>query len=463
MRILKDRKDLEKCQKVIFHYILFPIIWVYNIDNIRLYGVNMSKNEDLLKAINEPAFSYEKTAAKHIGVLEELIKKDTSKDIGILLENNKNNLALATDSKLFNEFNNEDSIDVREEDDTSITNIKKIAKEKIEEYKKFVLLLDEIDKLVKEQQANLSRNAEHNQLKDINEKINAALSQAEKLKSSLGPQEKNDFEKSADKVRKIVNQVDSKLTPLVANFIMEKDDPMGFTDDVVDEATFLASIPKENQPEVAEDEQTSISQENSPKLPGQNLKVTFQGTHLQEGKVIRSSIDFEGGKKGLLKQDHNGKVSNYSSKNLEPKQRAQVAMKQVKMLLANYDPEKGNVILRGHNNEMGQAVYAALLVVANSGKIEGFNKENIDVRMEGIKPSRTRKPGTWFNLESKFIHEHLTQYFDKKSIVEQFDLLKNVRTSLKDRLTSFKEGEEVDSDEPKDIADEDSAARPGNN
>ncbi|AHE67802.1 hypothetical protein [Legionella oakridgensis] len=141
---------------------------------------------------------------------------------------------------------------------------------------------------------------------------------------------------------------------------------------------------------------------------------SFAGVTLKEGDCIRSTAVFATGQdprhsqtggKGyaIIRQDHQAKVTDESI-NLTAEQKQIVALKMAKMLLANYKPSDGAIIIRCNNasaadTEMANKVYAALLLLKDSNpKLSGIT---IDSRVPGC-----TGPGKW-TRNSTFIKEHL--------------------------------------------------------
>ena len=120
------------------------------------------------------------------------------------------------------------------------------------------------------------------------------------------------------------------LNPLVsdsqiAQILLEKENPLGFTDEIVHKDNFFDDLPqamsqKENQKECSTEVQN-------------NHKVTHKGITLKQNQVLRSSIVFNENQAGLLKQTESGKVSNLSIGKLSNEQQALVALKQANMML----------------------------------------------------------------------------------------------------------------------------------
>ena len=95
------------------------------------------------------------------------------------------------------------------------------------------------------------------------------------------------------------------------------------------------------------------------------VPVSYQKVQLDPGDVIRSSAVFANGTTGILVQDHTGTVTDKTppSTKLAPQDQAVLALKQAKMLMDNYDPTKGDIVIRGGEKNAAQArrVYAAML------------------------------------------------------------------------------------------------------
>jgi hypothetical protein len=151
----------------------------------------------------------------------------------------------------------------------------------------------------------------------------------------------------------------------------------------------------------------------------------FRNIHLPENKVIVSHKEFPStsSKYAILKQSNTGKVTSHTSQNLTSQEKAETAIKQVSMLIANYDPNKGKIILRGHDKDMGRRFYAALLYAARQPDAE-FTKDDIDIQIPGMSKSGF---SAWAPLthraksqEDVFINRHLLDSMDDNPVPESF-------------------------------------------
>ncbi|WP_133127982.1 hypothetical protein [Legionella nagasakiensis] len=149
-------------------------------------------------------------------------------------------------------------------------------------------------------------------------------------------------------------------------------------------------------------------------LSSRRTPVVFHGKKLEEGDVIHSVAHFgprairvSGAPQqvagiGRITQDHQGKVSD-RSENLDPKEQQLVAFKMARMLLTNYKPGDGDIILRSDARppdvDMGNKVYAALLLLKQSHP--SLKDIKIDSRIPGVTGP------DWKTRNSTFITEHL--------------------------------------------------------
>jgi hypothetical protein len=104
--------------------------------------------------------------------------------------------------------------------------------------------------------------------------------------------------------------------------------------------------------------------------------VVYEGTRLNEGDVIQSSIKFSKTIRGAsgqpptpvevtatLVQDHTGKVTNVTPElaSLSEEEQSLLAIKQAQMILNNYKAGQGDIIVRGRDVKQANRVYAALI------------------------------------------------------------------------------------------------------
>jgi len=186
---------------------------------------------------------------------------------------------------------------------------------------------------------------------------------------------------------------------------IEKNGLLNFTDTVIrreNADTFNNEMNMSPTTQATADQGGSVAFEN-------DSAATFQSVKLREGDVVRSHITFERPPTttgptppavGLLKQDHTGKVTNMSDMaKLTKEEQGVVALKQAQMLMNNYRPESGNIIIRGKNPEMANKVYAALLLLKES------NPKFKNAEIKSFVPGCTG-PGV-LTRNSSFIETHL--------------------------------------------------------
>ncbi len=143
--------------------------------------------------------------------------------------------------------------------------------------------------------------------------------------------------------------------------------------------------------------------------------ITYQGEHLHEGDKIYSRAKFKkegpagGDATGTLVQDHLGRVSDITPANevLTEAQKAEMALKQVQMLLLNYQKDAGDIVIEGSDMEQANRVYAILLYMKKSDSSPLLQNMKIDCAVPGFEAP---KAGVFHGEESvndSFIKEHL--------------------------------------------------------
>jgi hypothetical protein len=193
-----------------------------------------------------------------------------------------------------------------------------------------------------------------------------------------------------------------------ANVIMEKSGGMleGFTDR---KTTSPGNVP--DSPAVG-----PVATILRTALPGNAI---YEGQVLKEGEVIESSKKFAVAPSatpraaaspdnviGTLVQDHTGKVTDITKNAnlLQEKDLAMLALKQAQMMLTNYKPGDGDIIIEGSSNDKDQAnrVYAALLYLKENDPNVG--KVAIKSHVPGC-----IKPTGWLTSQAnrEFIKVHL--------------------------------------------------------
>jgi len=244
----------------------------------------------------------------------------------------------------------------------------------------------------------------------------------------LSAEERAEINAKADAIKTFADEDKSLVLPMVKQFKKpkvattfmesESNQTLNFTDEVVIKGKdFRANLPLPNAEELASEGRTSIKFGIDPE------QVLFKGVRLEEGDVIRSTANFqtvtaEGGpgpiKKGILVQDHRGKVTDWTdpAQHLSNSQKAEMAIKQAKMLLVNYRPGCGAIIIKCADKEQGQRLYAAVLLL-KKGNPELNKLEVISNDVEG--------PGGNFLTRGRnanaFIEAHLPQELINRNTV----------------------------------------------
>ena len=156
-------------------------------------------------------------------------------------------------------------------------------------------------------------------------------------------------------------------------------------------------------------------------------EVVYKGDFLKSDQVIVAEAELAPGKILHLEQDKSGKVVDRSSPDLSVEAKQIAALKQAQMLLNNYDPRKGDIVIRGRDKEQAERIYAAVLhFVKNDPEIKKrmessrwilpstFSPEKlIRCNVPGFVPPKT--------IDSGFIAKHLP--IIKELNKEQLDVL----------------------------------------
>ncbi|RUQ91549.1 coiled-coil domain-containing protein [Legionella septentrionalis] len=181
-----------------------------------------------------------------------------------------------------------------------------------------------------------------------------------------------------------------------------------------------------------------------------NTKPSFKGEKLRDGDAIFSTRVFatKAANDGIvadriafLKQDNTGKVTDFS-KNLNDKEKAQVALKQASMLLNSYEPKDGAITIRGQDHEQAARVMAALLYLQKD--IPAFKNVQIKMAVAGAdvpsEPGFTN-PYTQNKLNIKYINKHLPDTLiskaDKEGVAKEVQKLTEARLEVKWENSKF--------------------------
>lgn len=221
-----------------------------------------------------------------------------------------------------------------------------------------------------------------------------------------------------EKARQVVPQNAKKALPdkevslmsrPLDEFIMSDEDALEFKHKVVDEENFKKDLPANLK---------TSEQEGNKLQTSEGMQADFKGVKLENNQCIQSYVDFGDKKYGLLKQNHRGTVIDMSSSDLDSAQKTRVAMEQAQMLLINWRPGSGNIIIRGQNSDMANKVYAALLFLKHSHPA----LENIVIKSHVANCTGPKKSKS---AETQFINQHLGS--EKKGA-----LPKDLREAIKD-------------------------------
>jgi len=139
-------------------------------------------------------------------------------------------------------------------------------------------------------------------------------------------------------------------------------------------------------------------------------RVVFKGDTLKKEQVIVAEARF--GPKGLLylEQDNTGKVID-KSRNLDSEKQQLAALKQAQMLLNNYDPDKGKILISGGSTEQAKRLYAAVIYfVKNDPEIKKRMESSRWLLFSTYSPEKLIEVDHFVppkSLSDSFIRKHL--------------------------------------------------------
>lgn len=145
----------------------------------------------------------------------------------------------------------------------------------------------------------------------------------------------------------------------------------------------------------------------------------YEAVRVNEGDEIHSTQKFAGGEAHLV-QDSHGNITDKSSGTLTPQEKIKVAIKQAKMLLSNYKPEKGAIYIHGGPLDQAQRVYAALLLISQNNPHIKLTAANI-VAPEGCAPVGL------LTSQNSYIKQHLGQVSQSELKLEQQNMVDKFR------------------------------------
>lgn len=128
----------------------------------------------------------------------------------------------------------------------------------------------------------------------------------------------------------------------------------------------------------------------------QGKELYYEGHIVQEDERIVAELTSEQSTV-RLEQEQSGKVTDRSSGQLSDLDRQKAALVQAQMVLNNYDPKNGKIVIQGKDPEQAQRVYAALMHLASNNpdlkkKMKsrfGYSPEKIlECRVAGFKPPK---------------------------------------------------------------------------
>lgn len=272
------------------------------------------------------------------------------------------------------------------------------------------------DEQVKQKLAELD-----NELRTIADQLGKLEQHAEDLGLQNNPDIKNasqsvqdtldSFENDTDK-----NQMDKYLQ--TANMLMQVQGSLSshFTDAVVGSKTAESSQDINPKPG-----NTVLNQENN-----SENKTKYKGIHLSKGQYIESKATFDPNRTARIRQDYNNRVSDhtdYNKNRLSSDEKSLVALKMAKMMMTNYYPKGGKIIISGTDPDMGHKVFASLLLLKkNSPELKGVKIESRVPGCEG--------PGIKDITNNRYIEKHIGGINPNEQKANKEDVQKTIKTRL---------------------------------
>ena len=311
---------------------------------------------------------------------------------------------------------------------------------KIREIKEF---LEKEENKVTEESAKDHAESKLKEINQLNKQFQTLLQELKSLNPEYSLEEEKQgiidnakkFSEEADQVVKKYNAHEAKIDDM--NFIaVHTNNPFGFGYKKMDagENIFAHAGQQGKNPEAA----SELAQEKADEIESAPV---YKGHLIKKDEAIVATKAYDDKAKGILKQFPNGKVSNFSEGPLSNENKNEIAMQQVAMLVANYNPDKGKIILRGHDKEMVKKVYAGLLLASKELGVDRKNIDSlVDVRVPDVKPG-------WTTSYDSFIKSNLGDGgflgFNKKIVDEErkgrtIEGAAKIGSHFKDRLSNMK-------------------------
>lgn len=154
--------------------------------------------------------------------------------------------------------------------------------------------------------------------------------------------------------------------------------------------------------------------------------TVYEGVRLNPGDTIHSTMKCKSGADIRLVQDANGHVFDHSV-HLQGDEKELAAVKMAKMLLSNYNPANGPIVISGGNEAQAKRLYAALLLLSSKNDYQyKLKRSNIQCDVFNF-----HKPGR-FSSNAKFIAEHL--HIDEKTLGLEVESIASKNKEYKEKF-----------------------------
>ncbi len=215
--------------------------------------------------------------------------------------------------------------------------------------------------------------------KDI-EKIKNFLMQ---YREDVGPKKAEGLDLAIEKLSAEVRQAKPGITP-VSQKKVEKEKPIivdvrSFGDFIIEQLstsskeyrTGASTLSAHGRPDL--ESNISVNQQSSKDL-------YYKGHFLKENEHIVAQLKSKEGGVVRLEQERSGKVTDFSNGALSDVDKQRAALAQAQMVLNNYDPKNGKIVIQGKYPEQAARVYAALLYLVS--KSPDLKKKSLDKILE---------------------------------------------------------------------------------
>lgn len=267
-------------------------------------------------------------------------------------------------------------------------------------------------------------------IQDANQQMEQMQKKADAANKSVIEQQLAITAKALKDAQDLMPLITKRINSKFGNKLMAQESPFAktFTDQLLhkkDDADLTTSLPGAKPATGVAISTTSAT------------KVTYQRVLLTEDVVIRSTAVFSTPgaapgteRTGILIQDHTGKVTDKTppAAKLTSEESALMALKQAKMLLENYKPGSGDIVITGEDTNQANKVFAALLY------LKAKNPLFANVKVKSFVPDCEGPPSGLlsFGAEKKFIEAHLTKNLDK--IFTAYSTVRDDLTKLTGKL-----------------------------